>query len=95
MSVAPQTRLHLGPEDRALERMKRGETEAIARELQTRPCPDCGVPVVDAHDATCGRPIVLDPGPRAYLVIGEKTDGRPIVAAAGNGLVEHRCGGVR
>jgi len=69
----------------------RREPRPIARELETRPCAGCGGLIVEAHDATAGAPVTLDPGPRAYFVIGERSDGRPIVALTSNGLMPHRC----
>lgn len=82
-----QGRLPLGLEERAL----RGEPSAIARALESHPCAGCGGPVVEAHDATSGAPITLDPGPRAYFVIGERRDGRPLVALTSNGIMPHIC----
>ena len=87
MTSVRQTRLALG-EDRLLATQAARE---IARELETHPCPTCGEPVVTAHDATRGDSIVLDPGPRAYFVIGERPDGTPIVALTSNGIMAHRC----
>jgi hypothetical protein len=84
-----QVSLSLGLEEQVLR--GRREPSPIARELETRTCAGCGQPVLAAHDATAGATVLLDPGPRAYLVIGERDDGRPIVALTSNGYTPHRC----
>ncbi len=84
-----QGTLHLGLEEQVLRGTR--EPSPVARELEARPCAGCGASVVVAHDATAGRTVQLDPGPRAYFVIGERSDGRPIVALTSNGLVQHQC----
>lgn len=62
-----------------------------ARDLPTSPCPSCDAQVILVHDSIAGGEAAAESAGVVFLVIGERTDGKPLVARPSNGLVRHEC----
>lgn len=89
-SALRQSSLDLGPESRDA-----GESDIkpTALDLPTTSCARCGSDVVLAHCASTGKSVELDAAVPAYLHIGEREDGTPLVVRPSNGLALHDCRG--
>lgn len=89
-SALRQSSLDLGLEPRG-DIMDGIDIKPTALDLPTVSCARCGSDVVLAHCASTGKPVELDPAVPAYLHIGEREDGTPLVVRPSNGLALHDC----